>query len=85
MSDLLFICDLSTLQDGTYNISIGERLSRDLNVSIGDTITLMTQDKFMSPLGSLPRMKKFNILNLTGLGYQNHSLAARASQLENGK
>ena len=30
------------------------------------------------------RMKKLNILNLTGLCYQNYSLAARASELSKG-
>jgi lipoprotein-releasing system permease protein len=52
------------LKKGDYNVVIGNGLANQLNVKIGDSITLMTQDNALTPFGNLPRLKKFNITGI---------------------
>ena len=64
VSNLITEGDLHTLKKGEYNVVIGNGLANQLNVKIGDTITLMTQDNTLTPFGNLPRLKKFNITGI---------------------
>ncbi|MDG2228807.1 MAG: lipoprotein-releasing ABC transporter permease subunit [Gammaproteobacteria bacterium] len=64
VSNLITEGDLHTLKKGEYNVVIGNGLANQLNVKIGDTITLMTQDNAFTPFGNLPRLKKFNITGI---------------------
>jgi hypothetical protein len=54
-----------------------------VKLDFGDTEEVVEHPPKTTPKAA--RMKKFNMLNLISLGYQNYILAARASQLENGK
>ena len=64
VSNLITEGDLYTLKKGDYNVVIGNGLANQLNVKIGDSITLMTQDNALTPFGNLPRLKKFNITGI---------------------
>ena len=64
VSNLITEGDLYTLKKGDYNVVIGNGLADQLNVKIGDSITLMTQDNALTPFGNLPRLKKFNITGI---------------------
>ena len=52
------------MKQGDYNVVIGSGLAGQLNVKIGDSITLMTQDNALTPFGNLPRLKNFNITGI---------------------
>ena len=64
VSNLVVKGNISTLINGDYNILIGSGLAEQLNVKIGETITLMTQDNSLTPFGNLPRLKKFTITGI---------------------
>tara|TARA_Y100000746_G_scaffold89609_2_gene76071 strand:+ start:1165 stop:1356 length:192 start_codon:yes stop_codon:yes gene_type:complete len=53
-----------------------------VKLDFGDRVVVVEHPPKTTPKAA--RMKKLNILNLTGLCYQNYSLAARASELSKG-
>ncbi len=59
------------------NISIGKELSFNLNVEIGDTITVMSPAGIQTLVGTLPKQKKFKIVSIfdSGLSDYNENIA----------
>ncbi len=59
------------------NISIGKELSFNLNVEIGDTITVMSPAGIQTLIGSLPKQKNFKIVSIfdSGLSDYNENIA----------
>lgn len=54
---------------GQYNVIIGYRLARQLNVSIGDTVRLMvTEASVFTPLGRIPSQRNFTVAGLFNTG-----------------
>lgn len=52
--------DLSSLSRGRF-VAIGARLAESLGVSVGDTITLVSPTSVDTPLGRLPRTRRFEV------------------------
>lgn len=52
---------INTLAPHTFNIIIGKNLAQQLGVKLGDTITIITPDAQISPVGMVPRLKQFKI------------------------
>ncbi len=59
------------------NISIGKELSFNLNVDIGDTITLMSPAGIQTLVGTLPKQENFKIVSIfdSGLSDYNENIA----------
>ena len=59
------------------NISIGKELSFNLNVDIGDTITVMSPAGIQTLVGTLPKQKNFKIVSIfdSGLSDYNENIA----------
>ena len=59
------------------NISIGKELSFNLNVEIGDTITVMSPAGIQTLVGTLPKQKNFKIVSIfdSGLSDYNENIA----------
>ncbi len=59
------------------NISIGKELSFNLNVDIGDTITVMSPAGIKTLVGTLPKQKNFKIVSIfdSGLSDYNENIA----------
>lgn len=66
---------LDALQPGAYGIALGQDLATNLGLSIGDKVMLITPVATVSPIGIMPRSKRFTvqgIFNLgTGFGFDN--------------
>jgi lipoprotein-releasing system permease protein len=60
--------DLSSLQDGGFNVVLGEILARRLNLAIGDKVTLMLPEATLSPAGILPRIKRLTVTGIFSVG-----------------
>lgn len=56
------------LQAGRFGIVIGEEMAMALGVNLGDMLTLVTPDTSFSPLGTLPRLKRFEVVGIFKLG-----------------
>lgn len=78
---------LSDLHAGGYQVFLGELLARQLNVSVGDKVTLLLPEATMSPAGVLPRIKRLEVAGTFAVGAElDSSLAvihlADAAKLE---
>ena len=60
-----------------YNISIGKELSFNLNVDVGDTITVMSPAGIQTLVGTLPKQENFKIVSIfdSGLSDYNENIA----------
>ncbi|MGE0426219.1 MAG: ABC transporter permease, partial [Reyranellaceae bacterium] len=52
--------DLSSLSRGRF-VAIGARLAEALGVSVGDTLTIVSPNSVDTPLGRLPRTRRFEV------------------------
>lgn len=55
---------LQSLQSRSYRIIIGRELARRLGVEIGDRVILMTTQGSMTPVGLMPRMRRFEVAGI---------------------
>ena len=60
---------LSTLTDQPFGIVIGEQLADNLNLSVGDSVTLITPAATVTPAGILPRLKRFKVVGVFNVGH----------------
>ena len=59
---------LSDLQPGSYKVFLGELLARQLNVRLGDKVTLLLPEATLSPAGVLPRIKRLEVAGTFAVG-----------------
>ena len=58
-----------TLTDGSYNILLGQELALWLGVDVGDTVMVMVPEFQGSPIGAMPRYKRFTVSGVFEAGY----------------
>ncbi len=59
---------LSDLQAKGYGIILGMELAHSLGVSVGDKVTLVAPQGTVSPMGVIPRVKRFTVIGLFEAG-----------------
>lgn len=59
---------MNSLKEGTFNIVLGVDLARRLQLTLGDQVTLFTPQASVSPLGIMPRFKRFNVVGIFEVG-----------------
>lgn len=59
---------LDDLQAGDFGIVMGDLLARNLNVSLGDKVTVMLPEATLSPAGVLPRIKRLTLVGTFSVG-----------------
>ena len=59
---------LSDLVAGEYGIVLGTGLANSLNVVPGDRVTMITPQASVSPVGLLPRLRRFKVVGLFEIG-----------------
>ena len=59
---------LSDLQDGAYRVILGEDLANYLGLRIGDKVSMLTHSDKVTPLGTLPRIRRFTVAGLFKIG-----------------
>lgn len=55
---------------GDYGVVLGASLASALGVSVGDDVLLMISDANVTPVGLLPRMRKFSLVGTFEIGMQ---------------
>ena len=60
---------LAQLQPGAWNIVLGIELARTLRVVTGDTVTLVAPGGQVTPAGTVPRLKSFNVVGTFEAGH----------------
>jgi len=59
---------LQDLTPGNYGIILGADLAANLTVGIGDKLTLITPTASFTPLGIIPRFKRFTVVGIFSAG-----------------
>src|SRR6185295_17174495 len=63
------VADLvSASEDAPPGILIGKTLAEQLGAMIGDTVTVLTPQGTLSPMGMLPRSRPFRVAGIFSLG-----------------
>ena len=60
---------LAKLQPGAWNIVLGVELARTLRVHTGDIVTLVAPGGQVTPAGTVPRLKSFNVVGTFEAGH----------------
>ena len=66
---------LDNLRPGQFDIILGIDLARILGVSVGDKVTLVTPTANVSPVGILPRLKRFTVVGVFEVGMYEYDSA----------
>ncbi|QBG92210.1 lipoprotein-releasing ABC transporter permease subunit [Xanthomonas oryzae] len=60
---------VDSLTPGSYNIIIGKELALWLGVDVGDSVVVLLSDTQATPLGAMPRLKRFTVSGIFEAGY----------------
>jgi len=59
---------LADLRQGEFGILLGSDLARFLGVAVGDKVTVISPEAGVTPVGVLPRMKRFRVRGIFQIG-----------------
>ncbi|MCK4608009.1 MAG: lipoprotein-releasing ABC transporter permease subunit [Gammaproteobacteria bacterium] len=59
---------LTNLTSGSFGIILGQETADNLHVKIGDKITIITPKATLTPIGILPRFKRFTVAGIFHVG-----------------
>ena len=65
---------LQDLQAGEFRIILGRELANALAVGVGDPVNVYVSESTSTPLGALPRAKRFTVVGLFEAGAQEYDL-----------
>ncbi|HMB57319.1 MAG TPA: lipoprotein-releasing ABC transporter permease subunit [Arenimonas sp.] len=65
---------LSDLKPGAYNIILGKELALWLGVGVGDKVTVFVPELNTTPVGVLPKMRRFTVVGIFEAGAQEFDL-----------
>ena len=68
VDEYMVLGSLDNLQSGAFGMVLGSMLARMLGVHIGDKITLILPEANLSPVGVIPRLKRFTVTGIFHLG-----------------
>jgi len=60
--------DLDSLESGSFNMVLGVELAAELGATIGDKVTLTLAEGIVTPVGIVPRTKRFNVSGIYRIG-----------------
>lgn len=63
---------LTDLKPGEFNIILGTELAQYLGVRIGDKVTMLIAERNATPVGILPKMRRFNVVGIFEAGAQEY-------------
>ena len=68
ISDKMNVGSLQDLADKSYNIVLGKELAMALGVTVGDKVTVITPHAMVTPVGTMPRLKRFTVSGIFEVG-----------------
>jgi len=66
---------LTDLHAGDFNIILGQELARRLGVRLGEKVTLVTPQASVTPVGVMPRLKRFTVVGIFAAGMYEYDSA----------
>lgn len=68
ISDKMLAGELTDLKPGEFGILLGSDLARFLDASVGDKVTVISPEAGVTPVGVLPRLKRFVVQGIFEIG-----------------
>ena len=78
----MIIGQLADLQPGKFNIILGKDLANRMRVLVGDKITLVTPKATVTPVGIMPRLKRFTVVGVFEAGMYEYDNALALVHLD---
>jgi lipoprotein-releasing system permease protein len=75
---------LEDLQPGAYHIILGRELAQVLGVRVGDKVTVVTPQVSVTPVGIMPRLKRFTLTGIFEVGMGDYDRGAGFIHLKDG-
>jgi lipoprotein-releasing system permease protein len=63
---------LDALKPGAFGIILGNELAMQLGVGVGDKVTVITPEVNATPVGAVPRYKRFEVVGTFSVGFQEY-------------
>lgn len=63
---------ITDLKPGEFNIILGTELAQFLGVTVGDKVTMLIAERSATPVGILPKMRRFNVVGIFEIGAQEY-------------
>lgn len=82
VGEKMIIGSLDDLQAGEFGIVLGAELARALSVIAGEKVTLVTPQATISPVGILPRLKRFTVVGVFRVGNNEYDSALALIHLQ---
>ncbi len=76
------IGELADLSAGQFNIILGQELARRLGVRLGEKVTLVTPQASVTPVGIMPRLKRFTVVGIFEAGMYEYDSALALIHLD---
>ncbi len=76
---------LSDLEPAEYRIILGSELALSLGVGVGDKVTLIAPQGSVSPVGIVPRIKRFTVVGLFEAGMYEYDSGLAIMHIEDAK
>ncbi|MGH8263161.1 MAG: lipoprotein-releasing ABC transporter permease subunit [Steroidobacteraceae bacterium] len=73
---------LGELASGGYRIVLGRALAEALQVKVGDRLVLMSPQAVLTPLGAMPRMRRFTVSGIFNAGMYEYDRGLALVHLE---
>jgi len=73
---------LTDLQPGLFGVLLGQDLAIHLGVTVGDKVTLVTPQVTVTPVGLLPRLKRFTVVGIFQVGMYEYDSALAIIHLQ---
>ena len=69
LAEKMKLGNVDTLVPGSFNVVLGQELALWLGVGVGDSVVLMLADPQATPMGAVPKMKRFKVSGIFEAGY----------------
>src|SRR5262249_11291727 len=63
---------LDALKPGGFGLVLGNELAMQLGVGVGDKVTVITPEVSSTPVGAVPRYKRFEVVGIFSVGFQEY-------------
>jgi len=70
LADFIEQGSMDGLREGSFNILIGAGVAEDLQLKVGDELTLVSSYLNITPLGEFPRQRSFTVAGIFNVGSQ---------------
>lgn len=68
----MVVGSLDDLKEGGFGIILGRELANTLRVDVGDPVTVFAAEFSATPIGAVPRLKRFTVLGIFEAGMQEY-------------